>query len=825
MSSPGSTVVTCAGRRNTSIPALLSLLSLTLLVFQYRTLHKLSVLAPMVTHGTIGQYLRYLAARLDFDTADGLLAAAILVQCGAVVGLEITRGRLGDFLARVFESENQTRWLLFACGVIFARYFFARGGLSWAGDSSHHILTADVASRALAGGMFPFWTNTLGTGSPYLLFYGPLFFYVTAVVDLLVRDIQLSLKLLLGFCHAFSGLGLYAFLRAAGLSRHGAFVGGLAYVLCFWHAQQVIVMGRYPLALFYLLLPWTFGYAERLLRRQQPSLPSVLVGGVLLGALAWTHPVYGAWATALLGLYVLTRLVTDRATRRGLAPVGALVAVGLGAGAYLTVPLWLEMHLTGLSRGFDLTGVPTPTWMHLVVWSNFRSWLYGTEVFSRNWYGGYLGVSAILLGVVAVVGTTRAGVARRSSPSVACAVCLLVVLILVFGGAGLTLVPGVRMMGSGRFLLFAVLFLAALAGAGAEACHQWLPGGRGYALPVLLLVIDLGPTTFQHFYVDDSQVTSETSGLKPRYRRIRAAAQAFLNDGQVPPFRAFWAHGEMNRFLAQSLLNAHTQVPIAHAPRPGELLAVVEFIRPLERYISLQLAEAAREEATVSVTALTDAGLRLLDVRFLVLTRPDGHVFAMELPAHSPVVAAPAVISSGTLNEVAPDADVRSAERRLLASMSREDRQEVVRCLHLISQMGLRPGSDTCARIPLAALQDDRDLGTRPQVEVLRHEVREDEVHLRVRTSAPAFLRLAYAWYPHLEVRVNGEPVEPLETADHFIALEVGEGTHRIEVIARLSRLRRGLLAASAMLVLLAAVVAIRPRVVSRRATLCPDAP
>ena len=41
-----------------------------------------------------------------------------------------------------------------------------------------------------------------------------------------------------------------------------ALLAGLAYVLSFWHTQQVLIMGRLPLSLFYALLPLPFYFWE-----------------------------------------------------------------------------------------------------------------------------------------------------------------------------------------------------------------------------------------------------------------------------------------------------------------------------------------------------------------------------------------------------------------------------------------------------------------------------------------------------------------------------------------------------------------------------------
>ena len=45
-----------------------------------------------------------------------------------------------------------------------------------------------------------------------------------------------------------------------------------------------------------------------------------------------------------------------------------------------------------------------------------------------------------------------------------------------------------------------------------------------------------------------------------------------------------------------------------------------------------------------------------------------------------------------------------------------------------------------------------------------------------------------------MDVLVNGVKVRPMQTVGGFIALELGRGRQRIELVPRLSTLRRGLL-------------------------------
>ncbi len=261
------------------VPTLLVLLALSLIVFQYKTLAKFGVLPPGRSFAGSLRYYQAVAERVAFDFFDGLLLALVLIAGLVLIGLEVYGRQLSAFLAAVFRREARTRLLLLLASAVSVRYYFAAGEFSWAGDAPHHLALAWVTAESLSHLEIPIWTYYFGAGSPYLQFYGPLFFLLTGVVDLLFGDIYHSIKLVLGIAHMFSGFGLYLLARRLGCCRAAALLAGLAYVLCFWHVQQVLVMGRFALGVFYALLPWPFVCFERLRSSQRP-LAWAFAGGL-----------------------------------------------------------------------------------------------------------------------------------------------------------------------------------------------------------------------------------------------------------------------------------------------------------------------------------------------------------------------------------------------------------------------------------------------------------------------------------------------------------------------------------------------------------------
>lgn len=786
-----------------TVPALLLLLALSLIVFQYKTLAKFGVLPPGRSFAGPLRYYQAVAERVAFDFFDGLLLALVLIAGVALVGFEVYGRRLSHFLAAVFRREVWTRLLLLLASAVSVRYYFAAGEFSWAGDAPHHLALAWVTAESLSHLEIPIWTYYFGAGSPYLQFYGPLFFLLTGAVDLLFGDIYRSIKLVLGTAHMLSGFGLYLLARRLGCRRAAALLAGLAYVLCFWHVQQVLVMGRFALGIFYALLPWPFVCFERLRSSQRP-LAWAFAGGASLSALVYTHPGYGFFALVLFGLYAVCRLASVRPTRRRLGHCVLLLGVGLVLSAYLLLGMLLERGDTGLG-GMDFglvlggkgagAGVPDPTWQHLLVWSNYRFWLFAAP---SNWYGGYLGISVVALAAVGLCWVFK----RRSLWAVG--LCCIAALALVFahGAPPLRYIEVVQAMNSARFLLFVAFFLALCCGFGVRALQLRFRGV--FTLLLLAVCIDLGPTTLQQPYVPAG--TDDLDNPQTMWYRYRTEASTFRSRGELPPYRISWLRGAVSHFTAVGFLPFASRVPTPDILLSADLAPGRLFSQPLLDFTSHIVGAADRFEGVEKSPPFTlaKAGFAMLNVRHLLLTWSDGSIRPLQLAADSPVLVAPR-IEGYTLEELQRIPYAEMAGRTPLSAQDPDERA-VLRALWTIEKTGVDIDNKRAARILLQG-GDTRELRGRPEVKVLEHRVENQRVELVVETSAPCFARLAYAYYPHMDVLVNGVKVDPMQTVGGFIALELGRGRQQVELLPRLSFLRRGLLWLNGLVLLVGIVL------------------
>jgi hypothetical protein len=803
----------------TEVAVLLAILAILLLVFQYTTLVKFQTLVPSTGFWSWAEFSEKVRQEVPLNRSDAAVPLSMLGILAALLVLELRGRRLTRFVEAALDSEARAVGVLGLGSLVLVRYYFAPGQPGWGGDAAEHIAYAAIAARAFAEGEIPIWTNYFAGGSPYLQFYGFLFFYVIGLVDLAVGDLFSSLKLVMGGAHAFSGLSMYWLVRTACCSRPAGLAAGLAYVLSFWHVQQVLIMGRLPLSLFYALLPLPFCGFE-LARLGRWRLPAVLGGGLCLAGLVFTHPGYGFWATTFLGLYALLRAGPLWARRRGRAWSGSGLAIlgwGMVLGAYLTLPMWLEAQHTGLGHGVSLAGVPDPGWQHLLVWSNFRVRAWPLPPDQHNWYGGYLGLSLAglaLLGLLSPV-LKRGSWRRKALVAVGAGLVLSLVLVLGYRWPLVQALPMVGSMNAGRYLLFAVFFLACAAGgalAWLGARGQWLTGA------LVLILADLGPTTFQHPYIPRSV---SPAGYPLDMVEGLAAETIRFEEGEMPNYRLYATTAQIHPFVAIGWLQYRTGMPLfqtlyAEAPLGYDYLAA-----PWARFAAPRLDRARWEDQVEARREyeLVFAGARLLNIRHAVAIESQAgkqtrRYFRMGWGNSTPVLVAPRIMGYPA-EELALLKEKGELERLVGESFPQGDLKELAEifpALWVARTTGVHHQENTCEVIVLRELAGQRDLGTAPQAQVLEHRVWNQRVKLRVRVTAHCYARLAYSYYPYLRVEVDGQEVQAMPTADGCMALELEEGEHQIELVPYLSPLRRGLLALDGALLIGAAWWLVRER-------------
>lgn len=117
------------------------------------------------------------------------------------------RSRIASgFLEDVFRSRWKTFSLLLIVALGLVKFYWIPGyRLYTMGDGPPHFVNTWMVYRALQEGEIPFWTNYWACGSPFLQFYPPLFFFLSAGLLFLHDGLPVRLAPCAGRCGGLPG--------------------------------------------------------------------------------------------------------------------------------------------------------------------------------------------------------------------------------------------------------------------------------------------------------------------------------------------------------------------------------------------------------------------------------------------------------------------------------------------------------------------------------------------------------------------------------------------------------------------------------------------
>ena len=738
---------------------LLTVQALSLIALQYTSASVL-VKTNTIRYMPPGLYLRFLSEQ-PWQAIDLALTAIALLTFAAIIVVDLTRGSVTRFLHLVLAHDTSALLFTFGCCLVSVRYYFAPGRLTWGADASHHAVHTWIASEGIRSGTLPIWTPLLSVGSYFVQYYGFLFAYLSGAATAWFGDLDLGLKLTLGIVHAASGAAAFLYVRTLTGNRAAGFVAALAYVTTFWHTQLVLVMGRFTAGLVFALLPIPFYSIERLRRNGPGKRRHALIGSASIACLAYTHPGYAFWSVGFLLLYLITLSLRDR-RRIPLQESAVLVCLGLAWSAYLILPMWLDQQWTGLGVGFSMTTQGKPSLGQLLSWSNYRARLTGIPD-ENHWFGGYVGLSLIALVVMGYLIRLRRFRfhAARDFPLIG----LLLSLAITFGYELPVLrdLAVVQAMGAARYLVFSVFFLSVLAGTAVTKIRaRYRRQTLCLTLIVAVILIDLGSTTFMqpHHFASDADATKLGPDLLTKLTEPRATTPYHL----FVPERILHVSKPINSFLMMISRTPSVFGLFEEHPRADR-----EFVRPFLEKLRGDMTgdrQAIAGYLDGPEGAIAMAGFRLLNTRHYIMSNgrvPTGHL---------------------DLEKVSPIAVSRRKSRFVHDGVFTPSATFAA-----IDRMGLDQTSERCYTI-LTREGDDVELPDDAGIELISHAVEIDRATIRFTTTADAFARLSYGYYPNLDLTLNGSEVDYFPTAEGFIGLDIPAGDNTIRITGRQSGLR-----------------------------------
>lgn len=767
----------------------LLLLGICLLANQYLTLPRLKRFVLSQTAGDSMDSIQKRALDLILDNwtevitpIDVAIGVAILIVIAYLVYTELARGALTAILRRAETSRSILLLLLGFASLVITRYYLNPGQV-FMGDTETHTLRSWMVAENLRNLQAPVWSNYWYGGYPLLEFYGPLYFVVTALMTLLFGDIHLATKLLLWLCHVGSIFAMFFFLREATGRSLPALLGALAYALSFHRVQIILYQGDLQLSVVFLLYPLILLLIERFLSGAARPRSTFLLFTCAVVALILNHHGYAFFGLAILGIYLLVRVVTwSGRTSDRLRVLAYFTLAGCGAllvSAFLLVPFILEASYA--------RGMPVLPFSILV--PNVRAPILFLKLF--RWAavgdGGSVGYIGLSIGVLAALAIPHA-IINRVGPAIA----------LAAGAAASLLMVRDNIQYNVKNLDFFMFYVAALTAWAPLALEAFAPkrpvverlkakwaehfAARVTLILIGFLLVDLGPTTFHSVYREDYRFKEQM------YQRLVAVGDSYkVIERQVLKYES---GGDPLKYVDADKLGVisaydRLQSPLGffHEGAGRSFGYNVEMVKNLHR----ELNEGRLSDLSILGLYLMGVKYVLFRDRYRYFSPPlqaSGH-YALEegilrLKHATPLILSTRVVSTSQV-EGYPRANLIETRRYFdpeTYDHSGRHFREIV--LPLIKKMGVdmeRGVADVLiAEDGWAASAPGRPVDLR--VEITDFSVDLKAVTVRYRSNMDAFGRLAYTYFPYLAVEVDGEPVKFFRSAMNYILVPLPAGEH-----------------------------------------------
>ncbi|MBU1700675.1 MAG: hypothetical protein KJ970_08020 [Candidatus Eisenbacteria bacterium] len=722
------------------------------------------------------------ARMLDWTAMARILAPSLIgpVTAGfaVLVILAVFEWRRRSLSGFLFEADRPgSRPILFvsALAAVTGAIYLAPGDMTL-GDTGTHLYRAQYFLQEIQQGRLPIWAFQWYMGYPFGLFYSQAANVLLAALTWAFGNLMFSGKMLAFICHFAGGIGIFLFLRAWTGKSLPAVLALFATCILRQNIKIVMLDGRITGALFLAIVPYAFFFAYRLMER--PNRRDLAALACALGCLPHAH--YGMLAPFLpIWVLYLSVLLYHFASSGNLhaASVRRLAGahfLGLCLSLSLMLPILIEGDWVNMPRLVTTpVGPPIRDWLNFVRWSPLG-----------QMYQGMILPALALLGVFLGRKTDR----------------LLAVVFL--GGACLNYW---FWGGENRALSFFAIGLIIPA---CIAIHRILlltgpAAGRAGLFILLLILIDQGAFALMNTYTTDANLRSRD------YETM-----AVLSD-TLPPAGGRVAEGPL--INEQMSFSAWRYYPLSSIPTvvgPFIQGSTISF-----RYTNAILMKTALSiNGTGAVDRPSAEGLALLNV---------GLILAGDRKGYTKVPAGENLYTE-RIGEM-PGLRLRYTYPALFAKHFAAIPDSVSRLWKGVPGLTLRPGLDPrryernefvlglidAMRIDLpnasaasfyhpygesgnprdAALYDS---GGDPAgsesvhpLECLHHDWTGQKVNLVIRTPDKGFLRLAYAYYPHLLCRVDGLRVPARPDAFGAMVIPISEGEHRIELVPSLSLIRK----------------------------------
>jgi len=229
---------------------------------------------------------------------------------------------------------------------------WAKPGVPASWDWGVHAVAVSKLMYWLQRGVYPLQFPEFLFGMPFLHFYSPLFFLVTAAIGLMFSlDPMVSVKMSLALSFILTAITTYYIYRKISDNRQGAIVASVGFTFSGYHITNILSQGMFPASFAFVFLPLIFGYYH--LSARDNRLWYSVYAGFALGLMILSHLVTAYITAVFLSLLVVIRLILNLISFDRKAFLSSAKCYGLVLASSIPVStLFLEPFLKDVGATF-----------------------------------------------------------------------------------------------------------------------------------------------------------------------------------------------------------------------------------------------------------------------------------------------------------------------------------------------------------------------------------------------------------------------------------------------------------------------------------------
>jgi hypothetical protein len=252
-------------------------------------------------------------------------------------------------------------------------------------DTTSHLYRILFYNHWMKDGLFPFWSADWYAGSPAILLYPPLGYYLVLGLAALGVDPVVAYKIIDAFFYWISPIAIYFLARELGFRKGESALGALFYSLIPEVIENYVFFDRFPTVLSVPIFCAFIIALNRALMREGGPL-SVLASIFTMSALLLTHHL-SALIAGIAAVIMVILAFGKHGIKRPVLILGAVAVGTLGLTAFWFVPFFLSI------KEFP----QNPFYNRNVVFPFLRFTYFGFDVTSY-----LLGIAQFVLAAVAV---------------------------------------------------------------------------------------------------------------------------------------------------------------------------------------------------------------------------------------------------------------------------------------------------------------------------------------------------------------------------------------------------------------------------------------